>query len=233
MHTTAIGAAFVGVIVDPAHRRRGIGTALLERLADHVRRHDATTWTGVIFENDVSSDFARRHGFENERAAVVSAVDPRSVDLPSPSSVEVVSARALGPEVVFQIDSAGALDEPLPNPPAPMPYDEWLSDIWDEPSFTSEGSFVTISDGTPAALALLYAAPEFGRAVIAFTATIPEFRGRGLALAAKIATMRWAAAHGITRVWTANDDTNAPMLAINARLGYRPEGRLVTVRNSL
>ena len=29
-----------------------------------------------------------------------------------------------------------------------------------------------------------------------------------------------AAAVGITRVITQNDDTNAPMLAINARLGY-------------
>jgi RimJ/RimL family protein N-acetyltransferase len=67
----------------------------------------------------------------------------------------------------------------------------------------------------------------------AFTATMPQFRGRGFALAAKIATMRWAAANGITRVSTANDDTNAPMLAINARLGYEPLGRLLTMRREL
>ena len=45
--------------------------------------------------------------------------------------------------------------------------------------------------------------------------------------------MRWAAANGITRVSTANDDTNAPMLAINARLGYEPLGRLLTMRREL
>ena len=31
-----------------------------------------------------------------------------------------------------------------------------------------------------------------------------------------------AAASGITKVITQNDDTNAPMLAINAKLGYEP-----------
>ena len=31
-----------------------------------------------------------------------------------------------------------------------------------------------------------------------------------------------AAAAGITRVITMNDETNAPMLAINAKLGYQP-----------
>jgi RimJ/RimL family protein N-acetyltransferase len=125
------------------------------------------------------------------------------------------------------------LDEPQPNPPAPVPFAEWRAEFWDEPTLTHEGSFVAFDHGTPAAIALLSVAPELGRAQSAFTATLPQFRGRGFALAAKIATIRWAAANGITRVSTANDDTNAPMLAINARLGYEPLGRLLTMRRSL
>jgi GNAT superfamily N-acetyltransferase len=58
-----------------------------------------------------------------------------------------------------------------------------------------------------------------------FTGTLPEYRGRGLALAVKLASLRWAAARGVTRVFTSNDETNAPMLAVNRRLGYRPVGR--------
>jgi RimJ/RimL family protein N-acetyltransferase len=232
-HTTAVRAAYGGVIVDSAHRRHGIGGALLERLERHLGELGAATWTTMIFENDDGVAFARRRGFRDERSAVASAVDPRTVELPLPSEVEVVPASEVGPEIVFEIDSAGAVDEPLPNPPAPMPFAEWRAEFWDEPSFTRDGSFVAIVDGTPAAIALLYVAPELGRAVNAFTATIPQFRGRGFALAAKIATMRWAAANGIARVSTANDDTNAPMLAINARLGYEPLGRLLTMRRDL
>ena len=232
-HTTAAGAAYGGVIVDPAHRRRGIGAALLERLEQHLRELEAATWTTMIFENDAGVAFARRHGFQDERSAIAMAVDPRTIGLPVPQGVELVAASELGPEAVFEIDSAGSLDEPVPNPPAPMPFAEWRAEVWDEPSFTSDGSFVAIGEGTPAAIALLFVAPDLGRAVNAFTATIPQFRGRGFALAAKIGTMRWAAANGITRVSTANDDTNAPMLAINARLGYEPLGRLLTMRRDI
>ena len=34
--------------------------------------------------------------------------------------------------------------------------------------------------------------------------------------------MRWCAEHGIERLATGNDATNAGMLAINDELGYRP-----------
>ena len=232
-HTTTPGAAYGGVVVDPAHRRCGIGSALLERLEHHLDELEAATWTTMIFENDDGVAFARGHGFRDERFAVASAVDPRTVELPLPQGVTVVPASEFGPEAVFEIDSAGMLDEPRPNPPAPVPLAEWRADLWDLPIFTAEGSFVAVADRTPAAIALLFVAPALGRAANAFTATLPQFRGRGLALAAKIATMRWAAANGITRVSTANDDTNAPMLAINARLGYEPLGRLLTMRREL
>jgi len=60
-----------------------------------------------------------------------------------------------------------------------------------------------------------------------FTATGREYRGRGLALAVKLASTRWAAEHGITQLVTTNDETNASMLAVNRRLGYEPAGRRV------
>ncbi len=47
-------------------------------------------------------------------------------------------------------------------------------------------------------------------------------RGRGLGLLVKQRSLAQAAAAGITRVMTQNDETNAPMLAINRKLGYTP-----------
>src|SRR3954469_7932003 len=132
-HTMDARAAHGGVIVDPPHRRRGIGAALLERVERHLVGVDASTWTTMIFENDDGVAFARRHGFCDERSAVASAVDPRPVDLPLQPGVEVVPAGELGPEVVFEIDAAGMLDEPQPNPPAPVPFAEWRSGFWAEP----------------------------------------------------------------------------------------------------
>jgi RimJ/RimL family protein N-acetyltransferase len=54
------------------------------------------------------------------------------------------------------------------------------------------------------------------------TAVRPAYRGRGLALALKHATIAWAVGHGVRSLETGNDEHNAPMRAVNARLGYRP-----------
>ncbi len=54
------------------------------------------------------------------------------------------------------------------------------------------------------------------------TGTLREYRGGGLATLAKLEQLRWAARQGIENVVTENDETNAPMLALNTRLGYRP-----------
>jgi RimJ/RimL family protein N-acetyltransferase len=58
--------------------------------------------------------------------------------------------------------------------------------------------------------------------VNAGTGVLRAHRGRGFGLLMKQHSLAWAAAAGITRVVTQNDETNAPMLAINERLGYRP-----------
>jgi predicted GNAT superfamily acetyltransferase len=59
------------------------------------------------------------------------------------------------------------------------------------------------------------------------TGVVPWRRGRGLGLACKLASIGWAAENGITLMATTNDEANAPMLAINERLGYEPAGRRV------
>ena len=63
-----------------------------------------------------------------------------------------------------------------------------------------------------------------GRAVNEFTGTRPEFRARGLARLAKLAVATWARDSGVEVIYTGNDATNEPMLAINRRMGYAPAG---------
>jgi GNAT superfamily N-acetyltransferase len=53
------------------------------------------------------------------------------------------------------------------------------------------------------------------------TATVRDFRRRGLARLAKLASIRWAAERGITSILTGNDRENPGMLALNDSLGYR------------
>jgi RimJ/RimL family protein N-acetyltransferase len=63
---------------------------------------------------------------------------------------------------------------------------------------------------------------EGDRAGNGFTGTLRAYRGRGLARLAKLASIAWAAEQAIDSIVTENDETNAPMLAVNTSLGYRP-----------
>ena len=55
----------------------------------------------------------------------------------------------------------------------------------------------------------------------AFTGVRSEHRGRGLALNLKLSAIEQARARGLSKIITNNLSTNAPMLAVNDRLGYR------------
>jgi RimJ/RimL family protein N-acetyltransferase len=65
------------------------------------------------------------------------------------------------------------------------------------------------------------------------TAVARAWRGKGLARALKQATIRWAIANGLDALRTGNDVDNAPMRAVNARLGYRPTPDLLTMRGPI
>ena len=56
------------------------------------------------------------------------------------------------------------------------------------------------------------------------TGTLPEYRRRGLARLAKLATIRWAAENGVEWMLTSNAEANTGMRALNESLGYRHAG---------
>ena len=122
----------------------------------------------------------------------------------------------------------GALDEPSVNPIDAIRYDEWEREEWQHPDLAFDGSTMVLKGDTMVAFTWLRVDAERGRGVSAFTATRPEFRGRGLATRAKLRTLRWAAENGINSMTTTNDDSNVGILTVNRRLGFEPIGTLLT-----
>ena len=61
------------------------------------------------------------------------------------------------------------------------------------------------------------------------TATRTEVRGRGIALAMKLRVIRFALERGYKTIRTDNDTRNAPMLAINDKLGFVRQPALISV----
>ncbi len=59
-----------------------------------------------------------------------------------------------------------------------------------------------------------------GRLLQRITAIHPGYRGRGIALALKLATIDYAQRHGCHEIRTAVESNNLSMLAINRKLGF-------------
>jgi GNAT superfamily N-acetyltransferase len=218
---------FLNLQVHPDRRRQGIGSALYDRLSAHLLEVGVKSAASMFDESPEGIAFATRRGWHEERAEAQSTLDPRTVTATPPAGIELVPAAELDPHELHRIDEEATRDMPSLVPIDAIPYDEWLEFVWDSPLFTREGSYGAVIDGRVAAISFLTANQEHGRAFNMFTATGREYRGRGLALAVKLASTRWAAEHGIAQLVTTNDETNEPMLAINRKLGYQPAGRRV------
>lgn len=219
-------AAFAGIVVHPAHRRAGIGSALWDVVSAHLGRVGARRIVVHSRDDADSTAFAARLGFSHEATETALAVDPRTIGPPPrpPQGIEIapMSSFVDDPEPIFAADHESALDEPGPSDFSGMTYDTWRRLIWDSPDCDLELSAVALAGGIPVGTAFLQSDRESRRAANAGTGVIPGFRGRGLGLLTKQHSLAWAAAAGIAKVITQNDETNVPMLAINARLGYKP-----------
>jgi GNAT superfamily N-acetyltransferase len=220
-------SAHCRVLVRASHRGRGIGRALFDRIEAHAAAVGAERLLADFEENPAGVAFAESLGFRQVRAEQTAVLDPRTVRVAAPAGVDLRPLRDVDPRFAYEIDMEAMLDMPSTEEFERMPYDEWASFVLEHPLLSFDGSFVALVDCEPAAVSLLTADPESGRASSMFTGTMRAYRGRGLGLAVKLASIEWAARNGIVQLATRNDETNAPMLAINRKLGYQPAARRV------
>jgi GNAT superfamily N-acetyltransferase len=225
--------ADVDVMVRPSWRGRGIGGALYEAGEAHALELGAGRLLTSVEDEPSACRFAERRGFRRTMTKRLSSVDPRDVDAAALASLSAAkeaegfspapfTAFRECPELVHAVDAEASLDEPADEPITSLPLDDWLTRHWNHPDLSHEGSFAVVHDGRPVAITMLIVDVEGGRALNGFTGTLRAYRGRGLARLAKLASIAWAAEHGIVSIATDNDETNAPMLAVNVSLGYRP-----------
>jgi GNAT superfamily N-acetyltransferase len=206
--------------VHPDHRRRGAGGALLTAATQHLTqlgvRH-VRTW--VLAQ---SLDFARKHGFEPSRQLHYLALELRLAPPapPAPDGIHLMALSDLDAQQLYAAHIAASADEPGDVPSDAISYDTWRYEVWENLGLDKAASVAAVDGQTVVAFTLV---KRDGQTMWSdMTATLPQHRGRGLARLAKSAALQRAAARGVTVAYTSNDESNAPMLAINRHLGYRP-----------
>ena len=206
--------------VTPHARRRGLGGALLAAVEAWAAGAVVRT---MVVDEPPSLAFAERRGYVRQRSVALRSLDlpPFAVPLPAPApGVELRPGRDFpDPRPVYAIETEAAPDIPG-HEPGDDDYDTWLSRTWNAPTADPDLTMVAVVDGEPAAytVALSDGVECYWSAM---TGTRRAYRGRGLATLVKVASLHRARSAGLTVAVTGNDDENAPMIAVNERLGYR------------
>ena len=228
-----VEGGFVAARVVPEHRRRGVGSALLRVLLDHlidrgfgsVRAHA---------DGDGAHAFAVRHGFQ-EVDRQVEQVRALTSDEPAAPEFEGVDfwTVAQRPELLqrsFALAQQGFADMVLSAGSATVSIHEWLR----EEATLPGGTFVALEHGIIVGYAGLNAwTDDDTRAENGLTVVDRRWRGKGLATALKRRQLAWAAAHGIQEIVTWTQEGNEAMQRVNMGLGYVPRSVSRTMRRDL
>lgn len=234
--------------VAPGHRRRGVGTALLEEVRRVARADGRTTALGdvdVPRGRDAGHGFAERHGATCEQSDVrrLLALPPDEALLASleagarehAEGYEVLTWRDRVPDALLE---GRALLEQRMSTDAPLGGLDWREEAWDgarvrqhEDVQRAQGRTVlsagAVRDGRLVAftdLGVLRAQPSLAHQWN--TLVLREHRGRRLGLLVKLAALRLLLREEpqATRVVTWNAEENGPMIAVNEALGFRVSG---------
>jgi GNAT superfamily N-acetyltransferase len=228
--------------VDPAHRRRGVGGALLARMVDELRARGALRLRVVATEDDPEAvGFLTRRGFREVWREIPSeldlaAFDPTPfADAAAPRGVAITTLAeemARDPGVLRELYELHTLCnrlQPELDPITPPPFEEFVAGQVEGPQAMPEAWFLARDEGVLVGMSSLERLPDAPDALEpGYTAVHPDHRRRGIALALKLRAIEHARSLGYRAIATHSNAVNTGMLALNTALGFRPGPAMVT-----
>lgn len=229
------GRWFGKVIVAPDYRRRGVASGLFAGIVGRLGE-GARVFQGEVRESDQDGqDWALHRGFRIDRHLFESVLDLSAFD-EAPFAGVVPAAEAGGIRFFTRADdpseetarkihdmmSRTIFDIPGVNLARTTTFEEWRVWALDE-QVVPRDCLIMAADGDRIVGVTMLETRSNGAMYTGHTSVDREYRGRKLALALKLLSIRVARRREAPYMRTNNDSLNAPMLAVNRKLGYRPE----------
>lgn len=235
-NTMESGRSLVKVWTHSEHRSKGIGAQLYEAVVAFAVSKGMRTLETNLFDNEAHSlRFAEARRFKIERHLFESEIELERFDATRFDTV-IESVQNSGIRL-FTLADAGHtrenlyklwdvnyktyLDDPATTGIFPD-FEAFYTMVSDAPWFVAETQFLAADGDEYIGLAAMSYQRENNSFYNMMTGVRREYRGRQIALALKLMAIAYARQHGGKSIRTNNDSQNAPMLAINRRLGYMP-----------
>jgi len=228
---------WISTVVAPDHRRRGLGAQLADVALAFVREQGATRLAAEVRDNAAEGlRFAERYGFRTDRhifesrlhladfdeqrfAGVVGRVEAEGIRF---LSLADLGDTDVARRKLYDINATLARDVPGHDGDF-MPFEQFQKTVCSASWYRPDGEIIAVIGDTWVGMAAVGYFQNTNSMYNMFTGVDPAWRGRGIALALKLLAIARARHYSATYISTNNDSENAPMLAINRRLGYQAE----------
>ena len=241
----------IDITVHPGHRERGHGSALYDALLDKIRERSGKAVAAAVKESmaggvrflskrgfrEVKRDWESRlfvEGFDFARFVTAEArVAKQGIRIVTLADEMQRDSSAL--QKAFELTEDCRMDIPSVDPPTRHTFEEFRIEDIDAPGALLDAFFVAIDkDGRYLGVSNLFRSlddPAFLWQGI--TGVRREARGKGIAMALKLRTVRYAIDKGVEHIKTWNDVHNRPMLAINEAMGFAKQPAWISYEKDL
>ncbi|MGH2497338.1 MAG: GNAT family N-acetyltransferase [Ktedonobacteraceae bacterium] len=232
------GHIWTRVIVDVAHRHLGIGALLLEDAIAFIQAQNATHIESEVWDDcALCLQFAEKRGFSIERHTFESRLDLNTFDESQfKGTIEAVEASGIrfftladlgntleAQQKLYEINRLCAADNPSNEGWSFPPFEAFRKHVFEASWFRADGQIIAADGDNWIGIAAVGYYERTNSTHNAFTGVDRAYRGRKIALALKLLAIQCARRYGASSIMTDNDSLNAPMLAINRKLGYQQE----------
>jgi len=134
---------------------------------------------------------------------------------------------------LYDLTNESEQDIPTTVPIRTLPYDDWYRRWFASPGIRFDRVWIARLGDDIVGISMIEIPPQRGVTWTAYTGTAKRARGRGIARALKYETVAQAIELGLTRIRTSNDGDNAPILHLNAEMGYQRLDPMIELHRTL